>query len=73
MLCFIKYLLKWCKKFLIYFVKNIFIILQINVIVEIVVYDYEFFYFDIMFGILQYNYIGLKVQNKLIIILLGRK
>lgn len=70
---FIKYFLNWCKKLSTYFVNNIFIILQINVTVEIVVYDYEAFHSGTTLGILQYNYIGPKVQNKSITTLPGRK
>lgn len=70
---FIRYSLKWCKKLSTYFVKNISIIPQINVTVEIVVYDYEPLHSDTTLGILQYNYIGPKVQNKSITTLPGRK
>lgn len=47
--------------------------LQINVILEIIVYDHESLESDTTLGILQYNYIGPKVQNKSITTLPGRK
>lgn len=46
---------------------------QINVTVEVVVYDYESFESDTTLGILQYRYIGQKVQNKSITTLPGSK
>lgn len=46
---------------------------QINVTVEVVVYDYESFKSDTTLGILQYRYIGQKVQNKSITTLPGSK
>lgn len=70
---FDKYSLNWCKKLSTYFVKNISITSQINVTVAIVVYDYESLHSDTTLGILQYNYIGPKDQNKSITTLPGRK
>lgn len=46
---------------------------QINVTVEIVVYNYESLESDTTLGILQYRYIGQKVQNKSITTLPGSK
>lgn len=46
---------------------------QLNVTLEIVVYDHESLESDTTLGILQYNYIGPKVQNKSITTLPGRK
>lgn len=46
---------------------------QVNVTVEIVVYDYESLESDTTLGILQYRYIGQKVQNKSITTLPGSK
>lgn len=46
---------------------------QINVTVEVVVYDFESLESDTTLGILQYRYIGQKIQNKSITTLPGSK
>ena len=55
------------------FLNIIHYLLQINVTVEIVVYDYESFATDTTLGILRYKYTGPMVQNKSITTLPGRK
>lgn len=46
---------------------------QINVTVEVVAYDYESVGSDTTLGILQYRYMGQKIQNKSITTLPGSK